>query len=221
MRVQSSAATHSGLKRTSNEDAFLADDSRGIYAVADGLGGHAAGEVASATAIGCLQSWSRTPHVIDQRFFENAFAEAHRYILDDARRQPTLYGMGTTLTAAVLVGDTLHVGHAGDSACFLLRADWAKQVTDKHGSHHRLFNCLGARIDAFSGAQYVPVKVVPGDVIVLATDGLTDYLQSDQDLASLARCAASFDQLPGALVRHALVGGGHDNVTVVAVRVCP
>ena len=147
---------------------------------------------------------------------------AHRRILSDMHRHPERAEMGTTLTACIFDDGALHVAHAGDSALYLVAGGRVERVTENQGSHHRLSNCLGCRDVAFSRAQVLSRQLAPGDTVVLATDGLTDYLaEATCDADFLARVAATapFDDLADALVRFALARGGEDNVTVVALRV--
>jgi serine/threonine protein phosphatase PrpC len=133
-----------------------------------------------------------------------------------------------TIVNDTSLGDTLHIAHAGDSVCYLVRADWCKRLTEKQGAHHRLYNCLGNKPNSFYGAQYVPVRVVPQDLIVFGTDGLDDYVQHEVQLAELAAEARAAvqsrggdlcQQFAGRLIRFALEAGGNDNVTVVVVQV--
>lgn len=230
MRARSVAATHVGRVRDHNEDAFLALDDRQLWAVADGLGGHAAGEVASKLAVTRLRDYPSPTAMIRAHSFEpgtvlkEMFSGIHREIVAVGN------GMGTTLTAAVLHGDVLHVVHVGDSSAWLLRADWCKRITEEQtisAAYEKatgkkadlswqgvLGNCLGVGRDAFHGAEHVPVHVVPGDVVVLSTDGLEI---SEVELVEVAS-RTKFEDLPRTLVDIALKAGGQDNVTVVAVE---
>lgn len=219
MNLSSAIATHKGLNpdRPHNEDSALALVDRGLYAVADGLGGHAAGEVASREAVEVFATFAECFSWPDTRgYMDTAFAKANHDILTYGARDPSRCGMGTTLTAAAIVGSTLHVAHAGDSACFLIRSGKAVRLTEDQSVGHRLLNCLGNRPGSFKGAQHVEVALFPGDVIVLATDGLTNYLATPQELARIAM-GNTVRSFADALVKHALDSGGHDNVTVIVV----
>ncbi len=239
MKSRSVSATHTGLVRSHNEDSFLALDDRQVHAVADGMGGHEAGEVASRIAVNRLLDFpspvamSRLKgcpynpgHVLCE-----TFGGIHSEILAAGRGNR----MGTTLTASHIYGDILHVVHAGDSAAYLLRAGRCTKLTEDQTAgarwerenpgekahpraHCVLENCLGVSVTSFLGAQHVPVHLVPGDVVVLCSDGLTGYLTTDAELAKIAS-RVPFGALADALVQHALDGGGDDNVTVIAVQV--
>lgn len=220
MLLRSHATNHVG-QREHNEDAFLALDDRGIYAVADGMGGHAAGEVASRSVIHTLQHWSgRGPRSIVHTL-EAVFVAAHAALLRDIAQNPARRGMGTTFTAAVINGDQLNVAHVGDSACYLLRGGKAKRLTEDQSVGHRLLNCLGSRADAFTGAQLGTLTLRQQDRVVLASDGLTNYLATDQELAEVTApfLRRSAQKLAEALGAYALNAGGHDNITVVAIAI--
>lgn len=221
MRLESGARSHIGLNadRQNNEDSYLVRDERGLYAVADGLGGHAAGEVASAIAVGVVdRAMFDGPGVGSSLWWDEVFAAAHDTILREGRRSNN-YGMGTTLTAAVVAGARLNVAHAGDSACFLVRAGHTFRLTERQSRGHRLDNCLGVSRWSFQGAQHAQIELQVGDVIVLASDGFTDYLPTTQQLTTLVRPTETAGMIAVQLVAHALAGGGHDNVTVVCVKV--
>src|SRR5712692_8731445 len=128
MRLLVGAHSDVGRVRDGNEDGFLVDDEDGLYAVADGMGGHRAGEVASATAIETLQA----AYLGGQRLDE-AVGAANAAVFAKAADDAALRGMGTTLTAIALEGDgTALLGHVGDSRAYLMRDGAVTQVTDDH-----------------------------------------------------------------------------------------
>lgn len=219
MKIVSAHATHVGRVRQNNEDAFYDNDFYGLFAVADGMGGHPAGEIASKIAVGCVaavydDALKRDP----ERALRAAFACAHEAILANARLHPERAGMGTTLAACAVVGENLHVAHAGDSAAVLARGRVGRTLTPPHADGHTLQNCLGVGEGHFRGADYSVERLEVGYVVVLCTDGLTLYL----DPVGIARVvSASPENAAEALVAHALAAGGQDNVTVVVVRVLP
>jgi serine/threonine protein phosphatase PrpC len=215
MNVTSAALTHVGLVRNHNEDAFLADDRRALYAVADGMGGHAAGEVASGLAIDVLSK-------IGCAALDVAHATVHKVLLRNMEKHPDRAGMGTTLTVAVVDGDMLRVAHVGDSAAYLVRRDRSSRITHDQANGHVLMNVLGASPEAYKGAQHVQIELQSGDMVVLCSDGLTNYLNDEQQIAFIARgigAGRPLEAFAQALVSRALAGGGQDNVTVVVVRV--
>lgn len=219
VKISSTHASHVGKVRQNNEDAFYDNDFYGLFAVADGMGGHPAGEIASRIAVGCVgavydDALARDP----ERALRAAFDCAHEAILANSRLHPERDKMGTTLTAAAVVGKSLHVAHAGDSAAVLVRGRRALPLTIAQADGHTLQNCLGVGEGHFRGAVYHVERLEVGDVVVLCTDGLTAYLDAE-GIAKVAGVWMSHDLLANELVDHALAAGGQDNVTVVVVRV--
>ena len=231
-----------GRVRRNNEDAFRLDAQRGVFLVADGMGGHAAGEVASAlaadTALELLSAAAAAPGADAlPAALGDAFHLAHRRIRDCCAAEPRNRGMGTTLTALVLRPDlSCHVGHIGDSRLYRLRGGRLEQLTRDHTwvqrevdagrlapaaarSHHLshiltrvLSDDLDPEPDLLSGS------CAPGDLLLLASDGLYNLLPDP----AIARLLGEEGPLPDrvqALLDAANAAGGVDNVTVVLVRI--
>lgn len=233
MNLLHATATHVGLVRSHNEDAHLVVPGR-LYCVADGLGGHAAGEVASSLAVFVLSETVRTipTQTLDRKMQDLMFESAHRTIIGNAAAHPERTGMGTTLTSVVVVGDKAYVAHVGDSRCHLVRDGVGQQVTTDHtvaeearargvvvtseSLEHTLSNCLGVSEGSYKGADVTEIHLRPGDVFVLCTDGLT---ASAEEVACVAGLKPEPQDLVDALVGYALGEGGFDNVTVVVVKV--
>lgn len=220
MTLRSAHATHAGLVRENNEDAYL--DTPGLYAVADGMGGHAAGEVASQLATDMLRVngtmlWNGFDPTV---FLRCSFGAAHADISINASTYPARAGMGTTLTALAIRDGIATIAHVGDSRCYLVRDGIGKQLTTDQAGPRGLTNCLGSRADAFKGAEVHTLPVRSGDVFVLCSDGLGDYAD-----AAAVGCmventrALGVEGMAHRLVNYALESGGHDNVTVVVVEV--
>ena len=242
--------THVGMKRTGNEDSFFAvtrpNAPTGIdmlVAVADGMGGHQAGEVASTMATQeLLKRLSRgdgetaTPSGgldLDGRLTE-AVREVNAQIRN-AGAGPNTRGMGTTLTAAVLVGPTLFLAHVGDSRAYLLREGRLHQLTqdhswvaeevargaltreeaERHPRRNVLTRALGLAPNVLVDGGRVDVQT--GDSVLLCSDGLHS-LVSDGELASVLT-AQEPQEACRVLVDQANAMGGHDNITVVAARI--
>ena len=127
MRLVAAAATDVGQVREGNEDSFVHDERLGLFAVADGMGGHQAGEVASATAIEALRA-----AIAGGALVTDAVALANTAVVEKADANPAMHGMGTTLTAAIEVEGGLRIGHVGDSRCYVLRDGILARVTDDH-----------------------------------------------------------------------------------------
>jgi protein phosphatase len=240
MRLSSFAGTDVGLARSGNEDSHLCG--RTVFAVADGLGGHQGGEVASAMAVEPLAALDGRGFA-DARQAAEALAEAVREanlaILRRARSDPELWGMGTTVTAAAVAGDrVLQLAHVGDSRAYLLRPDTPlRQLTTDHtvvqeAVARGLLTRQQAAVHPQRGVvtravgldPQVPVdlpdplELEPGDQVLLCTDGLTEVVDDDRIAAVLAE-RADGDDACRALIAAANQGGGPDNVTVVLLRV--
>lgn len=229
------SATDIGLVRTNNEDRYLVAEP--LFAVADGMGGHAAGEVASATAVETLRE-AFTDHT--PTGLAAAARAANRAVWEEAQASPDLRGMGTTLVALALVGDPGHeqlaAANVGDSRLYRLHDGELSQLTSDHSLvgqlvasgaltpeeaevHPRrnvLTRALG--VDPEVDVDLVTVEVEQGDRYLLCSDGLPRELSDDQ-MASLLRRLADPDEAARELVSQARTHGGSDNVTVVVIDV--
>jgi PPM family protein phosphatase len=232
MRLITGAATDVGRVREGNEDAFLVDDAMGLVAVADGMGGHRAGEVASATALEALRS-----AITHGRPLRESMQDANEAVFTKSLTDEELRGMGTTLTAATLVsGGTVLVGHVGDSRAYLLHDGELRQVTVDHSLVEELVRegrltadeaavhpqrsiitrALG--LDASVDIDVYPVELAPGDRLLLCSDGLTGMVQTET-IAGILRREEDPARAAAALIDAANVAGGEDNITVVVVAV--
>lgn len=221
MRTRSAALTDVGLRRDHNEDNFLKLDGFGLYAVADGMGGHAAGEVASRIAIETLARYrSRTspPHDL----LAAAFNRAHMAILNGMQNYPERRGMGTTMTAILTRGIRTYYAHTGDSRLYHFRGVGTRQVTKDHTLPELgpsvLASCLGSDSNAFKHLDTGLIDTVKGDLCILCSDGFADYADADMvnDLIIGSGTRKPGD-LASVFVEHAMRSGGHDNITVVVV----
>lgn len=242
MRIRSAAKTHVGLVRQNNEDSYLCDEASGLYAVADGMGGHAAGETASRLAIEALRNHNPNGHPHPREQLAAVFSYANDVILADARSWPVRSGSGTTMTALYLVDDTrdgvAYIAHVGDSRCYRVRDGVGRQLTQDHAvpGAHVLLNCLGSKPGAHVKTDVIREDVQPGDVFILCSDGLSDYVDADgigrfvkswqRFLDRPSRQTTKFpaaDVLPAdlaaLLIQKALRAGGADNITIVVVAV--
>lgn len=231
MRLVAAAATDVGRVREGNEDSFLHDERLGIYAVADGMGGHQAGEVASATAIEALRA-----AVASGARVTDAVTLANTAVVDKAEANPSMQGMGTTMTAAVEVEGGLRIGHVGDSRCYVLRDGILARVTDDHSLVEELVRegritleqaavhpqrsvitrALG--IETEVEVDDVALELTGGDRVLLCSDGLSGMLR-DTDISAILRRAEPPEAACGALIAAANESGGEDNITVVVIDV--
>jgi serine/threonine protein phosphatase PrpC len=211
--MQVSYRTEVGHVRQRNEDALLARPERGVLAVADGLGGHPAGDLASMTAISSLDKAPLTAESSEDDL-RAATAAAHEAVLAVASEDPARYGMGTTLVLAVVRDESARVLHVGDSRAYLLSSDGElRAITEDHGVHGYLSQALG--LDRAVEPDVVEVECPPGSRLLLCTDGLTNMVD-DRALADLLGRGDTEEAVDG-LVSTALANGGVDNVTVIVV----
>ncbi|MGB8360773.1 MAG: PP2C family serine/threonine-protein phosphatase [Acidimicrobiia bacterium] len=230
MRYIWATATHPGMVRDNNEDSVFptssgdSDDSV-LIIVADGMGGHVAGEVASRIAINAAASSDVPPG--------DRVAAGNRAIREEVAREPSLEGMGTTMTLLSIEDGKATVGHVGDSRAYLLRDGELKQLTEDHtvaaelvamgqlsperaGSHpqrHMLTRTLG--LTRFVNVDEIEIEILDGDRILLCSDGLTEMVDDGTIAATLADGAP--DEVAWELVELANRAGGVDNITVVVV----
>jgi protein phosphatase len=265
--VDAAGVTHTGLVRSSNEDHFLisrlgryfetvstslppddlpsrADDASYSLIVADGMGGHVAGEVASRLAVReivrlafDLPDWIVR---IDDTTSEAAAARAqdrieklNAMVFEGGQRDPDLRGMGCTLTAARNLGRVLQISHVGDSRAYLLRAERLHRLTRDHtyvqmlvdsglmseddAAKSRSRHVLVNAVGGSNEEVRVDVERVPlanGDRVLLCSDGLTDAVD-DEVIQMVLADAATASEACQALVARALARGGRDNITVV------
>ncbi len=222
------ACTDVGRLRQSNEDALVLSDP--VFAVADGMGGARAGEVASAMAVAALHGLDGGPDEL-VRALEDVNARIHQAARDDA----SLAGMGTTLTAAVIHGDEVAVAHVGDSRAYLWRDGRLRQVTDDHSlvaelirrgaltpaeaERHPQRSVITRALGAEAGVEVDLVRLAPqaGDVLLLCSDGLTGMV-GDDEIARILGAGEPLERAAQLLVQAANGAGGEDNVTAVLVR---
>ncbi|MEX0592916.1 MAG: Stp1/IreP family PP2C-type Ser/Thr phosphatase [Nitriliruptoraceae bacterium] len=225
-----------GRVRTSNEDAYLAGDS--VYAVADGMGGHVAGEVAASTAlepIAALEGKIFADSSAAVTALRAAVVEANDRVTQMAEAEPSYHGMGTTLTAVIVEGQRLHVAHVGDSRAYLLRDGQFSQLTDDHTLVQHLVN--EGQITLEEAAQHpqrsiitraigvshdidvdsMTLELLPDDVLLLCSDGLTGVV-GDATIAGEINRPDDPSDVVARLVKLANDAGGPDNVTAILLR---
>ncbi len=227
------ARTDVGLQRTDNEDRFLARSP--LFAVADGMGGHLAGEVASQLVITTLAETTETTPVPTSDEVVEAIERSNLQIRSEARQNAEMAGMGTTCTTLV-IGDRVRIAHVGDSRAYRFRQGLLEQLTDDHslvatmvregllapdaaktdGRRNIVTRALGAedviRVDR------IDIDVAPGDRLILSTDGLHGQVD-DATIAAVLAEATTVGDAADRLVRLANGAGGDDNVTVIVIDV--
>jgi protein phosphatase len=238
MRLSGFAATDVGRTRSGNEDSYFCG--RTVFAVADGLGGHQGGEVASAAAVEPLAALDGRELASPAEAAEalaGAIAEANSAILAQAAGDPGLWGMGTTVTAAAVSGDHLQLAHVGDSRAYLFRDGSFDQVTTDHtvvGELVRRGRLTPAQAAVHPERSILtravgldpripvdtpdPIDLRPGDQVLLCSDGLTEAVP-DADIAGILSAQPDSHAACQALIDTANGNGGPDNITVVLLRV--
>jgi protein phosphatase len=233
MRYVWGSATHQGMVRKNNEDSLFPDksgesDGQAVLMVADGMGGHIAGEVASRLAINAAASAELEP--------DDRVAAANRAIREEVARQPDLEGMGTTLTLVELEPEGVaRVAHVGDSRAYLYRDGELRQLTedhtvaaeyvalgqisaeeaDDHPQSHMLTRCLG--LTRFVNVDRIDLDLSHGDRLLLCSDGLNSMVPADGIAKALTNGTA--DEAAWKLVEAANKAGGHDNISVIVIDV--
>ncbi|HWD99122.1 MAG TPA: protein phosphatase 2C domain-containing protein, partial [Bryobacteraceae bacterium] len=239
-RVQQAVATDTGLRRTNNEDRAYVDPERGIYAVIDGVGGHAAGEEAADCAVEVLRErLSRQTGTPEERLRE-AIALANNEIFERARSRPEWAGMACVLTVALIEDDLVTVGHVGDSRLYLLRpGEIEKKTRDhspvgeredrgelteedamRHSRRNEIYRDVGSAERAPDDPGFIDIIAFPmpaDGALLLCSDGLTDQVTSAGIRAGVERYAPDFNAAVRSLVEAANSAGGKDNVTVILV----
>jgi PPM family protein phosphatase len=230
--VEQVGRTDVGRQRSVNEDSLVLAPP--FFAVADGMGGARAGEVASAMAADAFEGESDSGEPPEAQL-SRILREANRRIYDLAVTDDSHRGMGTTVTAAKVTGDEVSLGHVGDSRAYRLRDGELEQLTRDHSlvaelersgqitpeaaEHHPqrsiITRALGPEPDVQVDTYTLAGRA--GDLFLICSDGLTSMI-SDEELASILRSAANLEEAADSLVRAANQSGGKDNITVVLFR---
>ncbi|MBQ9068392.1 MAG: Stp1/IreP family PP2C-type Ser/Thr phosphatase [Eggerthellaceae bacterium] len=223
--------TDIGCIREHNEDSLIV--SPPLYAVADGMGGHAAGEVASEIAVRTMAE--RAPDTADTAALAEAVVEANRAVIEAAHKKGRA-GMGTTLTAAVLEGKRLAIAQVGDSRAYLVHQGKMQQITRDHSlmadmieageiteeearvhpKRSVITRALGTDVNL--QPDLYELNVAEGDRLLLCSDGLSNMIDNDHIENILVRTADP-QRAASILVNDAIAEGGHDNITVVVLDV--
>jgi serine/threonine protein phosphatase PrpC len=226
---RSAARTDPGRKRRGNEDSFVCRPP--LFAIADGMGGARAGEVASALAAGALED---SNHGSGVRYLSGLIQEANRRVHERASTDASTSGMGTTMTVALVERNgSLTIGHVGDSRAYRLRGEQLEQLTDDHSLVGELVRrgelspeaaevhpqrsvitrALGT--DADVDVDTFSVETQAGDVYLICSDGLSDMVDSETIERIVRDGREDLDGIARALVQAANRAGGEDNITTI------
>jgi protein phosphatase len=227
-------ASDTGRRRRHNEDSYVVAPP--LFAVADGMGGAQAGEVASKLAAAALEE-SDPGSLSGAEKLVSLIHEANRRVYERASSDPTTSGMGTTMTVALVEGMQVTLAHVGDSRAYRVRDGSLEQLTEDHSLVNELLKsgklspdeaevhpqrsvitrAVGTdpdvEVDAFV------VEASEGDIFLLCSDGLTDMVEDDAILDTIERHRDDLDRATKSLVSAANQGGGEDNITVIAFRI--
>ena len=227
-------ASDTGRRRRRNEDNYVVAPP--LFAVADGMGGAQAGEVASQLAASALEAGG-SDGLEGTTAIDALIQEANRRIYDRASTDPTASGMGTTMTVALVEGMSVAIGHVGDSRAYLVRGEHMEQLTEDHSLVNELLKtgklseeeaqihpqrsvitrAVGTDpdvdIDGFT------IEAEEGDVFLICSDGLSDMVEDEEILELVHANREDLDKAVKALVAAANRGGGEDNITAVAFQI--
>lgn len=248
MQIQAFGQSDVGRVRSHNEDSFRMDPELGLYLVCDGMGGHAAGEVASDTASNEMVRFIGAQRELVRKFdgspeatqavanlVSQAVMSASKVVFDVASSDRGKHGMGTTCVLLLVAGDKGFLANVGDSRLYLSRDQQLYQLSTDHNflseavaqgmltpeqaaespHAHVLTRAVGTQ------AQVCPdllvFDILPGDTLMLCSDGLYEYTKDAEELCSMLG-VPSLKDIPGHLIRKAVEGGGHDNITAIVLR---
>jgi len=251
MEYAAAARTDVGRKRQGNEDSLCVAPDLGLYVVADGMGGHAAGEVASRLAVDTILEWMQKylggadlaiqgqPIATCSReatFLLSSIQVANRMIFDAAQGRREYRGMGTTLVSVLAVNNNVALAHVGDSRIYRIRDDRIVQLSRDHSvvqqqvdrgilspeeAHESQYRHLITRALGLKESVEVDLTeepVLPGDILLLCSDGLSDLLEDEEILAIVKEHADDLEKACQALVDRANYKGGDDNITALLIE---
>jgi protein phosphatase len=241
MILTAAARTDVGRRRSVTEDCFALAPQLGLYLVADGMGGHTAGQLASRLAtracVAALRELARSRATLTEKL-RACVEAANQEIYDTAQAKPELTGMGTTLVALLAGDGRVALAHVGDSRAYLIRQGTIRRLTDDHSlvaelvrrqeiseetarehpHRHVLTRALGVRRNVEPDlAELTPMV---GDSVVMCSDGLYTHVE-DPEIAAIASKERDVEAVCARLVDLANARGGEDNVTVALVRCDP
>ncbi len=244
MKMESFGTSDIGLVRTTNEDVWAHLSKENFFILADGMGGHLAGEIAASETVLHLCSWIErlfaleTPVNADSLVspLEKAIHRANEWVYAMASENEEMSGMGTTLCLALLLGSQLLYAHVGDSRIYRVRKERLTRLTNDHSLRGELIaagqldeeelgsfpfknvitRAMGTQTEVLPDIQVA--EVLPGDLYFLCTDGLTDCL-NDKKILDIIKQEKSVKATVQKLVEEAKMQGGHDNITVLMFKI--
>ena len=236
MSILVSGDTNIGMKRKSNQDSILLAPKYKFFMVADGMGGHKSGEVASKIAIDSVQKYYYSSKTNPKEAIKEALSYAHKEIKKVSLHNANHSKMGTTCTAVTVIDRSIYIGHAGDSRAYLVSNNTIKQLTKDHTYVEHLYNkvliteqeklrhpdrnivtmVLGTQSEFIPEVYSYENVFGSKEILMLCSDGLYEYIQDNEIMNILTQNEASY--AAEILVETAKKRGGHDNISVVIVR---
>ncbi|HEX9758953.1 MAG TPA: Stp1/IreP family PP2C-type Ser/Thr phosphatase [Nitrospiria bacterium] len=237
MKIRIVGGTDQGKHRKSNEDAYGIFEDLNLAVVADGMGGHAAGEVASRLAVESVyQTILQNPPGEPTQLLNQAILNANARILETAKKDPALTGMGTTIVVLLISGETAHIGYAGDSRVYLFRKSTLKQLTEDHslvGDYirkglltpeeaqknplkHVITRALGTSEPLKVDQVSLPLE--EDDIFLLCSDGLSNMVNDEDLQGEISSGDQNLETSCSGLIQLANKNGGADNITLVLLQ---
>lgn len=234
MKIRSFGQTDRGLVREKNEDAFICSEDRGVYAVADGLGGLPRGSEASELAIKLLAESIYAENTNGRLDLQTLYETINQRVFKEGQQYAGELGMGTTLTTAAITGANMMIGHVGDTAIFRFRDDQWDQLTIDHTMEqeirdrlkpgeeafipdyfsHTLTRCIGQGKQIQTDVYHIEIE--PGDRFLICSDGVTKTMQPEE-LARLINDCDTPEQFVNGVITLGNNRGGPDNITAIAL----
>jgi protein phosphatase len=227
--------TDPGRVRKTNEDNFFADEALGLFIVADGMGGHAGGEVASQIAIATISELMKAglTEADPDGLIRSAIEQANTAIRAQAEADPALHGMGTTLVLAVCRGNSIHLAHVGDSRAYLIHNGSIQRLTEDHSLVAQMVK--SGQLSATEAPRFHLRNVVTrslgnqkltepdlalvewnaGDFLLLCSDGLTNMVEDSELRSLISQGGADLERSCREAIERANQNGGRDNITAV------
>jgi PPM family protein phosphatase len=237
MTIDICARTEIGKIRSANEDAFYVDPDKGIFLVADGLGGHPAGNVASRMVVEeAVRFLGGKSRVLEGKVaVGQAIKKANEAVYNESIKTPQVSGMGTTVVLAVLRGEFLYLANVGDSRAYLYSDRGLRQLTRDHTITFQLYEQGKIRKETIPFHPYhgvllrsvglertvevdtYEVHYKKGEYVILCTDGLTDLVQ-DREIEQILMRYPGLEEACDAMTTLAMERGGTDNITIIVIR---
>ena len=211
--------THIGRRREMNQD-YMSENAVGklpnLFLVADGMGGHKAGEYASRFTVEKIVETIETSGQTEPvAAMKEAVEAANRGLLEEAGRDAAKAGMGTTVVAATVIGDHLHVANVGDSRLYLINHEAIMQITMDHPDKNIITRAVGVVPEL--SVDFFEVELKPGDTVLMCSDGLTNMIE-DEEIKKIVLGQRDIVEKAEKLIDTANGNGGKDNITVVLIE---